>query len=146
MLQKRKKNIVFRVILSNAFILVLGAATVWFGVSASKELYKKYQIRQEIEDIKQEINALEQRNRNLSSFIDSFKDSKIIEREAKRRLNLKRPGEEVVVILRDKNDESQNIVQVDRRDEQLEDSTKIAPEEVGVPNPIKWWQYITDNK
>ena len=105
-------------------------------------LYAKIVVRNEIEGLKQEIEKIEQKNKELASLIELFKDPDIIELEAKRRLNLKKHGEEVVVILRDKNDESQNIVH--KREVVVEDDIEISDKEP--PNPLKWWAYITSDK
>ena len=109
----RKSNVKFiiDIFASKVSLLLLGALTAWLGYSVAKEAYRKHQIQQEIEVLREEILGLENRNSDLSSLLDSFGDSKNVELEAKRRLNLKKPGEEVAVILRDKNSEEQNIVQ-----------------------------------
>jgi len=90
-----------------------------------------------------EIIELEQKNTDLISLIDSFSDPDTVELEAKRRLNLKKAGEEVVVILRDKNDKSQNIVQAEEPDQTEGDS---GSSNNFTSNAIKWWGYITSSK
>jgi hypothetical protein len=49
--------------------------------------------------VRTEIHRLEQGNANLSALIDSFGQDGVLELEARRRLNVKKPGEEVVIIL-----------------------------------------------
>lgn len=141
MSKKRNSNIKFviNILASKGSLLVLGLLTVWLGASAAKEAYKKHQVKKEIDKLSQEILSLEQKNSNLVSLIDSFKDSDTVELEAKRRLNLKKQGEEVAVILRDKNDEPQNIVQQDEPGINIEDLTVSRDPS----NAVKWWEYIT---
>lgn len=136
---KRKPNILFKIFLSNGSLLILGVLTAWLGFATAKEVYKNYEAKRGVDKLKDEIQALEKKNLDLASLIDSFSDPEIIELEAKRRLNLKKPGEEVAVILRDKNDELQNIVQ--DQGSVMEDSA--TPEDKEPSNPIKWWRYIT---
>ena len=138
--RNQNKFLVF--IFSNIAILALVGITIWLGISSVKVLYAKIVVRNEIEGLKQEIEKIEQKNKELASLIELFKDPDIIELEAKRRLNLKKHGEEVVVILRDKNDESQNIVH--KREVVAEDDIEISDKEP--PNPLKWWAYITSSK
>jgi len=130
---------------SRISLLILAAVTVWLGASVAKEAYRKHQVQEEIARLKAEVIALEAKKTNLASLIDSFNDTATIELEAKKRLNLKKPGEEVAVILRDKNDEAQNIVKIP--DAAVSGSIGSI-NEVGVDNwldnPAKWWQYITD--
>jgi|GEM_PF-1976234 cell division protein FtsB len=144
----RKSNVKFiiDIFASKVSLLLLGALTAWLGYSVAKEAYRKHQIQQEIEVLREEILGLENRNSDLSSLLDSFGDSKNVELEAKRRLNLKKPGEEVAVILRDKNSEEQNIVQGGDVSQQDTDSESEADEQAILENPLKWWQYITNSK
>ncbi len=128
---------------SRISLLILGAVTVWLGVSVAKETYRKHQIQQEIAELKAEITALEDKNSSLASLIDSFNDPSTIEAEAKKRLNLKKPGEEVAVILRDKNDAAQNIVKGKNEISAPNGSDDSASSSL-FDNPVKWWQYITD--
>jgi cell division protein FtsB len=142
MSKKRNVKFIINVLASKGSLLVLGLLTIWLGASAAKEAYKKHQVKKEIDKLSQEILNLEQKNSNLVSLIDSFKDQNTVELEAKRRLNLKKQGEEVAVILRDKNDEPENIIEPDEpsvNSVNMEDSTGSSDPS----NAIKWWGYIT---
>lgn len=142
MSNNRKQNKFLTFLFSNIAIIALVAITIWLGVASAKVLYAKITVRSEIDSLKREIEEMEQGNNELASLVDLFQNPEVIELEAKRRLNLKKPGEEVAVILRDKNDESQNIV---RKSEVVvkndEDSENKEPS-----NALKWWRYITDTK
>lgn len=139
-------KLIRKIVVSNISLLLLGGLTVWLGVSVGKEAYRKHQVREEIARLKAEIVQMEQENDNLVSLIHSFEDRETVELEAKKRLNLQKPGEEVAVILRSKNDESQNIAQDDTgaSDEIIERENGNAREEVA--NPVKWWKYITSSE
>lgn len=139
---KRGTKQIINILASKVSLFILAAITVWLGVSWGQEIYRKHQVREEIEKLKAEVIAFEARNSNLASLIDSFDDPQVVELEAKKRLNLRKPGEEVAVILRDKNDESQNIVQ--RKDESV--LIDAGEENASKPsNAMKWWRYITSN-
>lgn len=113
---------------------------LWLAAASARVLYAKIAIRSEIDSLKKEIEEMESRNNELAFLVKLFEDPKVIELEAKRRLNLKKSGEEVAVILRDKSDESQNIVQ--KTDDVVEDSVHKDKEP---SNILKWWEYITGN-
>lgn len=146
----RKRNIKFiiDIFASKGSLLILGFLTLLLGYSVIKESYRRHQVQVEIDSLKKEIMAFENRNTGLASIIGSFENPKNIELEAKRRLNLKKPGENVVVILRDKDNEAQNIVRggnfIDEKQDlgysENETSTR------GAGNPLKWWRYITSGK
>lgn len=138
----RRRNVKFaiNILASRGSLLALGLLTIWLGASAAKEAYKKHQVKKEIDRLSQEILDLEQKNINLVSLIDSFQDPDTVELEAKRRLNLKKQGEEVAVILRDKKNEPQNIVELDEIDSS---ETKSIDFDSSPSNAMKWWGYIT---
>ena len=147
MFVQNKTKQVIDLLASRVSLFALGLITVWMGASVAKEAYRKYQVQQEIAHLKTEIIGLEQENNNLASLIGSFSDPSNIEAEAKKRLNLKKPGEEVAVILRDKNDETQNIVQ---RKNEVSAPSVLNGSDATVSNslfdnPAKWWRYITDS-
>lgn len=146
MATRRNTKFVLDILASRISLLVLGAFTAWLGVSVAKEMYQKHQVNKEIAHLQQEILDLTNKNNDLASFLDLFDDPNTVELEAKRRLNLKKPGEEVAVILRDKNNEEQNVV---RGNDILHRDTSSESKESGssiLANPLKWWQYITNTK
>ena len=145
---KRNAKFVIDIFASKGSLLILGSLTLLLGYSVMKESYRRHQVQVEIDSLKQEIIALENRNTGLTSIIGSFENPKNIELEAKRRLNLKKPGENVVVILRDKDNESQNIVRGGNFVDEGQDLGYSEKETSarGAGNPLKWWRYITSEK
>lgn len=152
---RRNTKFILNIFASRISVLILGAITLWLGVSVAKEAYQKYQVDKEIAHLRQEILELENKNNDFASLLDSFQDPSTVELAAKRRLNLKKPGEEVAVILRspasyglgrDKSDASQNLVQgPDVPHEDVAGEPQAAnPPRLG--NPLKWWLYITGAK
>ena len=147
MATRRNTKFVLDILVSRISLLALSVLTAWLGISVAKEMYQKHQVNKEIAHLQQEILDLTNKNNDLASFLDLFDDPNTVELEAKRRLNLKKPGEKVVVILRDKNNESQNIVQSgsDISHQGASDESEID-ESAWLANPLKWWQYITNIK
>lgn len=146
MRQKSNGKFILRTLASTVSLCIFGVITLWLGISVAKEAYRKHEVAQELSRLKLEITELEQRNSNFSALIHSLKDSETRELEAKRRLNLKKPGEEVAVILRDKNEEPRNIVETTDNDYNPDDDSEIRAQGRSIANPIKWWQYITSGK
>ena len=122
-------------------LVALVVLIAWLGLAVGKEAYRKQHVADEINRVRQEIASIEERNYDLAALIESFKDPQVVEREAKRRLNLKRPGEEVVVILRDKSEEY-NIVR-DTPEASKPRAAIFEQESGNLANLLKWWQYIT---
>ncbi|OGZ57700.1 MAG: hypothetical protein A3B96_00515 [Candidatus Spechtbacteria bacterium RIFCSPHIGHO2_02_FULL_43_15b] len=147
---KRKNNVkrIINILASRLSLLILGSITIWMGYVAGQEMHERYKVKKEIDRLKEEIISLEKRNNDLSSLIGSFEDPNVIELEAKKRLNLKKPGEEVVVIVRDgqsaedlnisNNEEGETIAGANSENNENKEINYVS-------NAIKWWKYIAGN-
>lgn len=60
---------------------------------------KREELKSRIENLKKEIEALAKKNEELSSQISESQKESFFEKEAREKFNLKKPGEEEVVIL-----------------------------------------------
>ena len=89
----------------------LGVVLLWLGGIASREVIQKIQTGYAVSQLEKEIEELGEENEQLSAYIDKFNDPNVIEYEAKKRLNLRKPGEEVAVVLRVKEEDTQNILE-----------------------------------
>lgn len=78
-----------------AGILVIG----WLGISIRKELERKEQAREELASLKSAIEELEKENREILAKKEYLTSAENIEREARRRLNLKKQDENVAIIV-----------------------------------------------
>jgi len=81
--------------------LTLGAASL-FLVMFSVLLYRAYLKKQAVEGdmrrLEENITRAEEKNRELSRLLAYFSDPQHLENEAKLRLNLKKPGENVLIV------------------------------------------------
>lgn len=72
---------------------------IFFGSRIFQTIKTNIMVGKKIIDLKNDISDLEEKNSNLKDFIANFKKEEYIEKEAKARLNLKNPGEKVIVII-----------------------------------------------
>ncbi len=120
-LEEKKYKYFFK----SKFILAL-FVTIFFIIAfyATSSLYQNYQIRKEIAILDKLISDLNNDNKKLKSIKDKLADSDFIEREAKLKLNFKKEGEEVIVLLdnkySDKANESEN-----KKNEQLQRNSNV---------------------
>jgi cell division protein FtsL len=130
MWQSRRKKSLFPNLLFSKFFLIF--CIVIFLVALfylAQGTIKSYKVNSEISDLQNEINHLEKQNQDLSQLIEYLKSDAFIEQEAKLKLGLKKPGENLVVIPgmnlgNPRADEAQNKEMI---------------------NPIKWWTYFFNN-
>lgn len=94
---KKKKSLqtIFFTILFCFFGLALAVLLI---VSNSRIQQRRKELISQIEILKKEIQQLEERNVQLKSGISQSLTQDFLEKEARERLGLKKPGEEVVAI------------------------------------------------
>jgi cell division protein FtsL len=78
------------------FFLLLGF--IWLIMGVVNVYYKKYQINKQVEKLKSEIAKTEQNNQQISAMIDYLGSQSFLEKEAREKLNMKKEGEEVVMV------------------------------------------------
>jgi cell division protein FtsB len=106
-------------------------AVVFSLISAlSKEIYREYKIKKDIEALKAEIEAMEKDNYELSQLLEYYKTDEYKEAEARRRLNLKAEGEQVVMI----DEKEKSAEEIKTEEENVRQS--------GSSNWVRWWNYF----
>lgn len=103
MIQKSRKfkkpgfqqTILFSIIIS---FLLLGAIS-FLIISNWKINQRRQELTSKIEALKKEIEVLEVKNAELKTKISQSQQESYLEKEARERLGLKKPGEEVVAVL-----------------------------------------------
>lgn len=123
-----KKRAVQQVLFSRLFILVGVVLLGFILVGIAKGAVKEYRVDQEIEALEKEITSLEKENTNFSQLITYLQSDAFVEQEAKRKLGLRREGEQVVVI-----------------PQRGTSGTGAENKTNDVSNFVKWWQYFFGN-
>lgn len=135
-----KRFIEFRLLfLINAVVLVA------LGASFGREWVRNREIQSEIARLQEEAQSLQARNLQIADLNTAFRTESFIEREARLKLGMKMPGENVVVI---QDDSAGTVVATDAAGETAVEAADPrillaldeTPEELA--NPSKWWQYF----
>lgn len=125
---KKTNPIVAKAIIVAGFIIL-----ILIIISVAKETYKKIQIQREISDLQAQAEKITRDNSQIQDKISYLGSNNYMEKEARDKLNLQSPGENVVVI-------SQNAAAntADKITDQVT-QPQNAPE-----GPIykKWWDYF----
>ena len=95
----KEKSLVKR-ILSNQFILSIVGLIIIILISfpLAKNVSKQYKVNKEIESLKTEINGLQNKNSQLKNLISYIQSDQFIDESARKNLNYKKAGENVVII------------------------------------------------
>ena len=131
--KKKKKGSVSKIFSFKLFVLAGVLIVVFLGVNLGKEYYREHQIQKEINSLQKEIETLEKNIYKFSQLAEYYKTSEYKEVEVRKRLNMKKEGEKVVIIKHP----STNLGQVGIEDE-LDNKN--------LPNYMKWWNYFFANK
>ena len=108
------------------FFTILCAVVIFFVGWSTIELWpKKVTVNNEVNNLEQKIAETEKSNSELAKLLDYFKSDNYLEREARQRLNYKKPGEEVVFVFRDK-----------------ESKINKESQEEKISNFQKWWNWL----
>lgn len=106
---------------------------VYMFVATGEAVWQNYRINQEIVQLKLGIAQLEGENIQLKNLIAYLKTESFREKEARRKLGYKKPGEQVVAIPQD------NFIHTDLGTTEDEQTTEP---QTHLSNPQKWWEYI----
>lgn len=110
-----RKNIFFSILLGISLLLIIG-----FLINTNLKIrQRRAKLLARIEALKQEIQILEEKNKELKENVSQAGTEEYLERVAREELGLKAPGEEVVVI-------SEEI----EKEEEIEEEKKT------------WWEWI----
>ncbi len=110
------------------FLLIIGLILVTLFISIGRNLVRSYEIKKETSLLKEEVQKLEGRNKELSYLINFFNTNSFAEEQARLKLGLGKPGESAIVV---QGEETRNP------------SAAAAPAETAInSNPKKWWNYF----
>ena len=115
---------------SRLFLLIGLAVALLFAFGFGRAYYQDYKVRQEIADLQQELENGKAKKLQLLDLYQYVNSPEFVEEKARTELNMKKPGENVLVMTN------------------LEDNKKASELEVATPlnNPIKWWYYFIYHK
>ncbi len=109
---------------SNIFTLFLVLLLILSFVKVTRELMLRHEINQEIEKLEQQLANVEGKTSEMEKLISYLNTDEYIEKQARLKLNLSKPGEKQVNIT------GEPELSIDFLDQ---DNT---------PNPIRWFNYF----
>lgn len=130
--KKKKKNIIGKVLSFNLFVVASVLVVVFLGIGLGKEFYRDYQIKKEIDSLQNDISALEKDNYKLSQLIEYYNTDEYKEVEMRKRFNLKKNDENVVVVV--------------KSEPRVLGDSNIKEENKNLPNYLKWWNYFFETR
>jgi len=133
MIAKSRKNkkgsyqeVIFSIFLVG--LVILGIAFLIF--SSSKINKRRQELISQINKLEAEIEEKEKQNAELQAGVSQISDQNYLEQEAREKLGLKKPGEEVV--------------SVQKTEAETNTNQEVKKETSSPWNPKTWWNWIKD--
>ena len=83
---------------SKWFVLIVFIIIVFFSISAIRDYYSQEDLRDDIEMLESQISELETDQYDLAATLIQVQSEDFVETEARTRLNLRKPGESVIIV------------------------------------------------
>lgn len=129
------------------FLFVINLLLIIFlGMTLGREFLRTREIRNEIASLQAQANQLAARNISLSELQTAVQTESFIEREARLKLGLKKPGEEVVVVkeIGKEGEGTRSEAQTENETDPLGLVLDAQTDQPRVANVTKWWYYFFD--
>ncbi|PIR73980.1 MAG: hypothetical protein COU35_04985 [Candidatus Magasanikbacteria bacterium CG10_big_fil_rev_8_21_14_0_10_47_10] len=137
-MSRQKQHGVFRRFFgSRLFLIIALIVLTLIALSFARAYYQDYKIRQQIAELREEVHQLEKRKLESMEILDYVTSDTFVEEKARTELNMKKSGENVVVI------SDPGLQEFSGRDIMQEPPDSQASADT--PNPLKWWYYFTHN-
>ena len=131
---KEKDNLTIyeKLIRSRIFFIFLIPILLALLIGIFQQFYHRYQVKKDLDKLDMEIANFNKQKEDLSNLLDYYKNESNLENEARVRLNLKKEGEEVVIILPTATSTGESGGINSQGSENIEN----------LPNYKQWWYYF----
>jgi len=127
MKEKDKSTIYERLLKSRIFFIFLIPIFLALLFGIFQQIYYRYQVQKKLDELNAEVANYKKQQEDLNKLIEYYQDASNLENEARVRLNLKKEGEKVVIILPTATSTSEN---------------QISSNNENIPNYKQWWYYF----
>ncbi|MDO8443645.1 MAG: septum formation initiator family protein [Candidatus Azambacteria bacterium] len=127
MKEKDKSTIYERLLKSRFFFIFLIPIFLALILGIFQQIFDRYQVQKKLNELNAEVANYKKQMDDLTKLIEYYQDPSNLENEARVRLNLKKEGEKVVIILPTATSTNENMTS-----ENYEN----------MPNYKQWWYYF----
>lgn len=95
---KKYTDLKDKILASNFFLFIMILVLIAAILGVVNLGYKKHLINEEIKSLEAQLLKIDKDNKNLNKEIERYKMPEFLEQEARRRFNLKKDGEDVIIV------------------------------------------------
>lgn len=141
MIRKNNPSLLSRIFFNQKFLsLIILSGLILLSFPLIKNIKQRHGADQEIDELREEINRVEGKNKDLQKVIGYLGSEQFVEEQARINFGLKKDGEQVVVVqsgndkISDSNGIIFNIPGLDNAEPEKQET-----------NPQKWFKYFFEN-
>ncbi len=127
-MKKQKQSALRRFFSSRLFLILALICAILIAFGYARAYYQDFKIRQEISALQDDVKNLEHKKLESMEILKYVTSEAFVEEKARTELNMKKPGEKVMII------KSQVEIENKGHEEPVEKHL--------LNNPIKWWYYF----
>lgn len=121
---------------SRLFLIIAIIILALVALSYARAYYQDFKIRQQITALQAEVKQLEKKKLESMEILEYVTSDAFVEEKARTELNMKKPGERVIVI------DDSSLLEIPPVDISQDLATN-AVANTQLSNPMKWWYYFT---
>ena len=129
------KNLGKRILSSKLLLIISLLILIFFTLNLTREILNRRDLQQEIKLLKDELDGLKGRNQELATLIEYFKTIDFVETEARTKLNLRKPGENIIIVPAEQSS-AETLASA------AEGQILITAEVKDISNFQRWWNYF----
>ena len=137
----RSRNSFVQRIIKWRFLSIVNVLLILFlSIALGREIVRSQDIQKDIDALQAEADELATKNLAMKEFRTAMQTESFIEREARLKLGMKKPGEKVVIVK-----EAQEIDETEEVVENPDDPLGLVIDSESAPqlaNTTKWWYYF----
>jgi len=123
-----------KILSSKFFLLVIILALVYLGYILTNVILEKKEIDNRLASLHSDIREMEVDREDIKKNKEYYSSQDFLEKEARRLLNYQKPGEEVIAVIPNKNNQtSEEEKTIEKKEEKKEKE---------LSNPEKWQRYF----
>jgi len=142
MFRKPRKNILSRLFFNQKMLALVGfIIIVLISIPLAKNISQRYKINQQVKELEQEIANLQNKNSALNQSISYLESDQFVEEQARLKLGLKKPDEQVAVVQTSPNQSANSGTVATSSIFNIPGLTASTPNKP-ITNPERWWQHF----
>ena len=125
-----------KIISSKFFLLVMMLALGYLGYALTNVVLEKKEIDNRLASLRSDMKEMELNRKEIEKNKEYYSSQDFLEKEARRLLNYQKPGEEVIAVIPNKNNQTSE-------EEKTIEKKKVQEENIKeLSNPEKWQRYF----